>query len=132
MGFNVSTSIRYQIENKENLQTTARTILNNSGASAEQTSKIIEQTFFNNNQSNYVTPQYTIMQASTQITLNNSLKETLQYIKTHSKRKNIKQYVLGELWSIIETNNESSDENPSRGELYDFQIDKNVKNIFAA
>ena len=29
-------------------------------------------------------------------------------------------------------NNEASEKNPYKGELYDFEIDKNAKNIFAA
>ena len=70
--------------------------------------------------------------ASTQISINNSLKETLKYLKNHANKKSVKAPVLGELWNIFSSNNEASEKNPYKGELYDFEIDKNAKNIFAA
>ena len=40
--------------------------------------------------------------------------------------------VFGELWNIVSTNNEASEKNPYQNELYEYQIDKNAVNIFAA
>ena len=73
-----------------------------------------------------------IIKASTQISLNKSLNETLKYLKSQSNQKKIKKVVFGELWNILETNNESFDENKYDSELYNIQIDLNAKNIFAA
>ena len=43
MGFNVSMDYNLQLEHKESLKNTAKTILNNSGASSETAQKIIEK-----------------------------------------------------------------------------------------
>lgn len=135
MGLNVSASLAYNLEKSDILRNNARTILNNGGASSEVTEKIIEKTLFNYNETLkevYTTPQMSVLKASTQITLNESLKETLKYLKEHARKNDNKKPVLGELWNIFETNNNASEQNPYRGELYDFEIDKNAKNIFAA
>lgn len=135
MGLNVSASLAYNLDNGEILRNTARNILNKSGASAETTQQIIEKTLFNNDavlREAYTTPQMSVLKASTQITLNESLKETLKYLKEHANKKVVKEPVLGELWNIFTANNEASEKNPYKGELYDFEIDKNAKNIFAA
>lgn len=128
MGLNVSTTA---FENKEFLRNAAKDILSQKNASPEAAAKIINQTIFNVKDS-YVNPQMAVIKASTQISLNATLSETLRYLKSHSNKKTAKKYVLGELWNIISTNNEASEENPYKGELYDFEIDKNAKNIFAA
>ena len=135
MGLNVSMDYTYQLDNKENLKNAAKNILNRGGASSETVQKIVEQTIFNNDRALkeiYTNPQFNVLKASTQITISNSLKETLKYLKTHSVQKQKKTPIFGELWNIFEANNEASEENPYKGELYDFQIDKNAKNIFAA
>ncbi len=135
MGLNVSASLAYNLDNGEILRNTARNILNKSGASAETTQQIIEKTLFNNDavlREAYTTPQMSVLKASTQITLNESLKETLKYLKEHANKKVVKEPVLGELWNIFTANNEASEKNPYKDELYDFEIDKNAKNIFAA
>lgn len=135
MGLNVSASLTYNLDNSEILKSTAKNILNKSGASTEATQKIIEKTLFNNDialRESYTNPQLSVLKASTQITLNESLKETLKYLKEHANKKVAKKPVLGELWSIFTTNNEASEKNPYHGELYEFEIDKNAKNIFAA
>lgn len=134
MGFNVSMSMGYQLENKDSLKQIAAEILNKSTAQSDICSKIIEQTTSANKELTdiYTQPQLSIMKASTQISLNNSLKETIKYLRTHAKEKRIKQPVFGELWAICASTNDNSEENPYRDELYDFQIDNDVKNIFAA
>lgn len=135
MGLNVSASLAYNLDNGEILRNTARNILNKSGASTETTQQIIEKTLFNNDavlREAYTNPQMSVLKASTQITLNESLKETLKYLKEHANKKVVKEPVLGELWNIFTANNEASEKNPYKGELYDFEIDKNAKNIFAA
>ena len=135
MGLNVSMFYSYQLENRESLRNTAKNILSNSGASTEAAQKIIEKTIFDNDrQINeiYTNSQLAVLKASTQISVNGTLKETLKYLKTHAAKKPVKEPVLGELWSIFSANNQSSEQNPYKGELCDFQIDKNAKNIFAA
>jgi len=131
MGLNVSTG--YQLENYETLRSTANSILNKSGVNNESEASIIEKTIFSNNDiSHEPNPQLSVIKASTQISINETLKETLKYLRNHAAKKNTAKYTFGELWNILSTNNEASDKNPYRGELYDFEIDKNVKNIFAA
>lgn len=135
MGLNVSASLAYSLDNREALRNTAKNILNRSGASTEATQSIIEKTLFNNDISLkevYTNPQMSVLKASTQITLNKSLNETLKYLKEHANKKAVKQPALGELWNIFTANNDASENNPYKGELYDFEIDKNAKNIFAA
>ena len=135
MGLNVSASMAYNLDNGEILRNAAKNILNKGGASEEVTRNIIEKTLFNNDavlREVYTNPQMSVLKASTQITLNESLKETLKYLKEHANRKVTKEPVLGELWNIFTANNEASEKNPYHGELYDFEIDKNAKNIFAA
>lgn len=135
MGLNVSASLAYSLDNREALRNTAKNILNRSGASTEATQSIIEKTLFNNDISlkeAYTNPQMSVLKASTQITLNKSLNETLKYLKEHANKKAVKQPALGELWNIFTANNDASENNPYKGELYDFEIDKNAKNIFAA
>ena len=134
MGFDVSFTTAYQLENREILRNAAQNILNRT-ASSEAAQKIIEKTLFDTNaqiREVYTNPQLSVIKASTQISINNSLKETLKYLKNHAANKTVKQPVLGELWNMFSANNEESDENPYKGELYDFEIDKNAKNIFAA
>ena len=86
MGFIVSASTSYQLDNAEILRNTAKNILNNGGASAESAQKIIEKTIFDNDKQ-YINPQLSVIKASTQITINNSLKETLKYLKAHANRR---------------------------------------------
>ena len=135
MGFNVSMDYNLQLEHKESLKNTAKTILNNSGASSETAQKIIEKSIFEGDRllkEQYTNPQMAILKASTQISVNNTLKETLKYLRSHASKKTTKTPIFGELWGILETSNQASEENPYKGELIDFQIDKNAKNIFAA
>ena len=129
MGLNVSTAIGF--ENKELLRNTAKNILVNSGASQESVQKILDSSVFES-KFGYHNQQLAILKASTQINLNNSLKETLKYLKEHAIKQNSKKHSFGELWSILETTNESSEKNPYEADLYNFIIDKNIKNIFAA
>lgn len=138
MGLNVSTSVvDYNLffENKDMLKNNAKNILNKSGATSETTQKVIEKTLFENNsqlRESYSNSQLAILKASTQISLNSSLKETLKYLKEHTNKKIQKKHVLGELWKIFSTNNESTNEKQYQGELYEFNIDYEAKNIFAA
>ncbi len=134
MGLNVSASMNYNLDYGEILRSTARNILNRSGASTETTQKIIESTLFNNNavqKEAYTNSSMSVLMYSTQITLNESLKETLKYLKEQSNKKVVKEPVLGELWDIFNANNELSEKNPYKGELCDFEVDKNARNIFA-
>ena len=126
MGLNIThTMSSFQFENRENLRNAAKNILNKQGASTETVQKIVEQTIFSNN--TYQNPQLSIIKASSQISLNNNLKETLKYLKSQVNKKVVKEPVLGELWDIVNKEEFSYD-----GELANFVIDSSVENIFAA
>ena len=127
MGLFVSTSNSF--ENREQLRSTAREILIRGGVKEEVVSKITDTGIFDKTISS-ANPQLSIIKASTQISLNQSLNETLKYLRAHSK-KEAKKPVFGELWNIVKTTNENSEQNPYHGELYEFHIDME-KNIFAA
>ncbi|MBE7703701.1 MAG: hypothetical protein E7Z89_06600 [Cyanobacteria bacterium SIG28] len=131
MGLNITqTMTGFQFENKENLRNAAKNILENKGASQEATQKIIEKTIFDNNtqiRDSYINPQMSIIKASAQITINDSLKETLKYLKNNAHKKITKEPVLGELWNLF-----SQEEVEYKGELCDYVIDENATNIFIA
>ncbi len=124
MGINITHTMNsFQFENRENLRNAAKQILNKQGASTEAMHKIVEQTVFPVQNS-----QQLILNMSSQVTLNNSLKETLKYLKSQANKKTVKEPVLGELWDIM---NKKTIDNYT-GELQDFEIDENAKNIFEA
>ena len=129
MGLNVSMDYNFRLENRENLRNAAKNILDNSGAPSEATQRIIDKTLFEKHEIN---PQLSIIKASTQISVNNTLKETLKYLKSHANQNVHKTPMLGDLWNVFSANNEASEQNPYKGELIDFKIDNNAKNIFAA
>lgn len=125
MSINITQTMNsFQFESRENLRNAAKNILNRQGASTEATNKILEQAIFSAKNSN---AQFDILKASSQITLNESLKETLKYLKTQANKKTKKEPVFGELWNII-----NKEEISYEGELVDFVIDSSLKNIFAA
>ena len=131
MGLNIAhTMNNMNFENRETLRNTAKDILNKQGASAETTNSILDKTIFNSQNRGgdfYINPQLAILKASTQISLNNNLKETLKYIKSQANRKQVKTPVFGELWNSLSENNEIQE-----NELFEFEIDVNAKNIFIA
>ena len=131
MGLNIThTMNNMNFENRESLRNSAKDILNRQGASAETTSSILENTIFNTSNRGgdfYVNPQLAILKASSQISMNSNLKETLKYLKSHTNNKPKKQPVLGELWEIA-----NKEDLEYKGELIDFVVDSSLKNIFAA
>ena len=80
MGLNVSSyaiGTNLQFENKDVLKNTARDILSKSGATSQVTHEIIEKTIFEGDRQLkelYTNPQLAIIKASTQISVNSSLK----------------------------------------------------------
>lgn len=124
MGINITHTMNsfQSFENRENLRNAAKNILNRQTASQETVQKIVDKTVFDYN------PQLSIIKASSQISINNSLKETLKYLKNHAAKKTAKEPVLGELWNIANSQKEENESN----ELYDFEIDNSIENIFAA
>ena len=128
MGLSVSTSMGF--ENRELFQNSAQNL-------AQSSEKTVEKTTANNSQlstvlTNYkplTTEQYLLL-ASTQITVNNSLKETLKYLQNHAIERK-KEYRFGDLWKMLYDENDDSDEKPYDGILLDIVIDLS-KNIFAA
>lgn len=130
MGINVTHTMgSFQFESKENLRNTAKDILKRQGASEENMQRILDKTIFDSDGRIYSNSQLAVIKASTQMSLNNSLKETLKYLKNHASKKNQKEYVFGEFWKLI--NDEEKTEQYD-GELIDFELDANLTNIFAA
>ena len=132
MGMNIThTMNNFNFENKQNLRNTAKDILNRQGASNNSMQNILNQTIFGSEKNSsdiFVNPQLAILKASNQISANNSLKETLKYLKQQANKKNQKKAVLGDIWNNF---NENVKE-PYQGELLDFEIDNNAHNIFEA
>ena len=129
MGLNITHTNSFQFESRENLKNTAKNLLAKQGASQEASQKILEKTIFNQikPEANYA-PHLAIIKASSQISVNNSLKETLKYLKSHAgKKTSAKEPVLGELWELF-----NKEETNYQGELVDFEIDNSIANIFAA
>ena len=130
MGLNVTHTLgSFQFENRENLRNTAKDILQKQGASHENMQRILDKTIFDSDGRLYSNSQLAVIKASTQMSLNTSLKETLKYLKNHASKKTRKEYAFGEIWNLI--NNEDITEE-YQGELIDFEVDENVTNIFAA
>ena len=71
-------------------------------------------------------------QVSRYKSIEDTLKETLKYLKSHAKKETKKTPVFGELWNIASANNQAAEKNPYQNELYEYQIDKDTVNIFAA
>lgn len=130
IGLNIThTMNNMNFENRESLKNTAREILNRQGASAEVTSTILEKTIFSTVKAGdmYINPQLAILKASSQISLNNKLNETLKYIKSRQNKKQEKSAIFGEIWD-----NFTNEQNDYSVELFEFEIDNNIKNIFIA
>ena len=124
MNINVSTNMGFQ--NQDFFKNAAKEILQKKNADSEASNEFSQKTILGSVLNN--SSKLSILEASTQITLNNSLKETLRYLQAHANDKR-KKYVLGELWDRFE-NIDNYDEKAA--ELLDFEIDDNAKNIFAA
>lgn len=127
MGMSVSTTMGF--ENREFINNSGKNNAQSNGTVAEKAVDVIVPSYNTTNYKPLTTQQY-ILLASTQITVNNSLKETLKYLRNHENNKK-KEYILGDLWKIMNTENEASEKNPYNGELLDFDIESK-KNIFAA
>ena len=127
-GLNIAQTSGFQFENRENLRNTAKDILSRQGASEEFTKNFMDDVIFSQakNKIDY-NAQLAIIKASTQISLNESLKETIKYLKTQTNKKEIKKPVLGELWNLFEKEGLNY-----QGELVDFVVDNSLENIFAA
>lgn len=131
MSINITHTLNtFNFEGRDSLRNSARDILGRQGASNESMQKIIDETIFDAKQKTVMSslnPQLAIIKASSQITMNNSMKETLKYLRSQAIKKTKKTPVLGELWESIVTKEDSY-----TGELIDFEIDMEHKNIFAA
>ena len=126
MGINI-TETSYSFENRESLRNTAREILSRQNSSNESNQNILNKTIFDADSSVYSNAQLAILKASSQISINGTLKETLRYLKNNPVKKVHKEAVLGELWNLFtnNTNTEFSD-------ITDWEIDYSAENIFAA
>lgn len=130
MGLNIAhTMNNMNFENRETLRNTAKEILSRQGASSEVTSTILEKAIFdtpNKGGDWYINPQLAILKASSQISMNSKMKETLKYIKSNANKKQAKSPVFGELWNSFQEDLKDTND------LIDFEIDFNAKNIFIA
>lgn len=126
MGINI-TQTNYSFENRENLRNTAREILNKQNNSNEPAQNILNKTIFGSESSIYSNAQLSILKASSQISINGTLKETLKYLKNNPVKKTDKRVILGELWDLFTQN-----ENDKPVEISDWEIDYSAENIFAA
>ena len=126
----MNVSLATGLENQEFISTSAKMFQQKSSENAGQRSQTVQNAF---SEQSSLAPMssLSVLKASTQVTLNNSLKETLKYLKAHAKDRK-KEHKFGELWEILGVTNEEAEKNPYKGELLDFQIDTNSKNIFAA
>ena len=132
MELNVTQTMNsFQFESRENLKNAAKNILKKQGASEKAVQNIMDKTIFNLEGHVYSKSQLAIIKASEQMSINDSLKETLKYLKNHAGLKAQKEPVFGEIWDLF--NKEIiKDDLSYEGELADFEIDDSVKNIFAA
>ena len=123
MGINVSTSMGF--ENRGFMKNTAKNILQKNGVNSKDAERISSNVIYD-----FVEDSSTglmVLKASTQVTVNNSLKQTLNYLKAHANEKRKKEYVFGELWDTL-----STAKYKYQGELVNFNVDYSEKNIFAA
>ena len=124
MGINVWTSMGFENRNFQN--GTAQKTEQNSAKPEEKPAQISQSVKmyvpaegFKTDLNIYIPVQFTD---------NGSLKETLKYLQAHAKDKR-KHYILGELWESL---GDYEGEDDYCGELVDFEIDSEIKNIFAA
>ncbi len=127
MGLNITHTSNFQFENRERLMNAARELLARQGNSEEASQKLIDRAIFQAKFETNYAPQLAIIKASSQISLNANLKETLKYLKSNAVKKVTKEPVFGELWSLF-----SKEEISYDGELADFILDESLVNIFAA
>lgn len=127
MGLNITHTMgSFQFENQEQLRQNAKNIFDRQGVSTEVAERIINQTIFTA-QNSGLNAQLAMIQASTQINLNNKLKDTLKYLRSNTNKKAGKTPVFGEIWDVF-TQDDNTEYN---GELSDFVVDLD-KNIFIA
>lgn len=128
MAINITHTMNsFQFESRENLRNAAKDILNKQGSNQETTQRILQEAIFSSTTSSN-NAQLAIIKASSQISMNNSLKETLKYLKAYGNKRAQKQHILGDLWNTVEKNSVKE----YSGELLDFVIDESKTNIFAA
>jgi len=129
MGMNITTQTMNssQFENRDNLRNAAKDILNKQTSSKETVQNIVDRTIFDVDGKVYPAAQLAIIKASSQISMNGKLKETLKYLKSNPVKKHGKEPVLGELWNLF-----NSDESGDYDEIDEIEIDFSMKNIFAA
>jgi len=123
MGLNIIHTNSFQFESRNNMMNAAKDILKRQGETTESADKFVERVFTSIKELD--NSNLAIIKASYQMKINDSLKETLNYLKQHSNKKLEKKPIFGEIWDSL------SEENYD-GELIDFVIDENLENIFAA
>ena len=123
MSINVSTSMGF--EKRENLRDSAKNILQRKGSDSSNAGRIAESVVYDFVEDN-LTGQ-TVLKATTQVSFDKNLKDTLNYLRAHANDRRKKEYILGELWQTFSDKKDSC-----TNELIDFVVDFNSKNIFAA
>lgn len=106
-----------------------KNILNNRNTTQQATQKIISKILCDSDsiiKNSFVTPQESIIKASIQISINNSLKESLKQLKTQPNKTIKKNAIFGEIFDNFSVNNQASENNP----FEDYNFDFNKTNIF--
>lgn len=112
-------------EKRENLRDSAKNILQRKGSDSSNAGRIAESVVYDFVEDN-LTGQ-TVLKATTQVSFDKNLKDTLNYLRAHANDRRKKEYILGELWQTFSDKKDSC-----TNELIDFVVDFNSKNIFAA
>lgn len=125
MGINITHTMNgYQHENRGNHGNTD--ILNRKEISEESAENTSTSSIFNSDSRIYSNAQLSILKASSQISISSTLKETLNYLKKHTVKKQVNTPVFGELWDILSDNKDTSID------IIELDIDYSAKNIFEA
>ena len=129
MGLNITQAMNFsQFESKENLRNAAKNILKRQTNSEEAVKKIFDDTTIFTSQSNSfkISAHDSILKASVQATMSESLKETLKYLKSCTNKKEIKNPVFGELYKSY------SDKDSEVFEALELEFDFSANNFFIA
>lgn len=126
MGINIShMSNGHQFENRERQKAVLKEIFGEDEKSEETVQNIADRIIPNYTE-NGAKCTLSIIKAASQISVNDSLKETLKYLKSCPITKSHKTHVLGELWDMF------TSEQYEANDVINFEIDFSATNIFAA
>lgn len=126
MGINISSSMNFK--NQQFPKKSAKEAAKKNDAESNEAENFSERVYSANSKSvSFI--ETNLFKSLADVALNNSLNETLAYLKAQTYDKH-KKYVLGELWEQFNQN--KTEDEIFQGELIDFEVDNNLENIFAA